>query len=62
MYIPKHHRYFILYDIANYLEGITHTIFCITDASFKQLNALEGFSTNAVRQGEMANIALPNIA
>ena len=32
------------------------------DASTKQPNAPEGPSTNAVRQGEMAYIALPNVA
>ena len=31
-------------------------------ACTKQLNALEGSISNAVRQGEMAYIAIPNVA
>ena len=36
--------------------------FCITVAYPKHSNAPEGFSSNAVRQGEMAYIALLNVA
>ena len=36
--------------------------FCITDAFPKWLNAPEGSSSNAIRQGEMLYINLPNVA
>ena len=43
-------------------KGIIHTILCIIIAYCKQLNALEGLFTNAIRQREMAYIAFPDVA
>ena len=43
-------------------KGIIHIIFCIPSAYPKHPNALEGLFTNAIKQGEMAYIALPSIA
>ena len=62
MYTPKFCRSFSHKTYLKLLRSHYTYYFCIIGAYPKQPNAPEGLYTNAVRQGEMAYIALPNIA
>ena len=61
MYTPEGHHYFYCKIYLKLLGSHYTYYFCIINAFPQQLDALEGLYTYAVRPGEMAYIALPNI-
>ena len=62
MFIPRYSRNFSHKTWQKYLKSHYASHFCILRAYPKQPNALAGSTTSAISQGEMACIALPNVA
>ena len=62
MYTSKRYHYFSHKTELELFKNHYTYYFCIMSASPKQPNAPEGLYTNTVKQGEIACIALPNVA